>query len=175
MTGSGTNKLDHTAPPFGRDHARQECLAHQGGHREFHTGQPLEHGLRTCWLSLKTAEEMGLDAPTRSCVYYTALLRPVGCTSDATDTAVLAGGDDLAFNAAMAPMLMSQPGEGMRYFVRHLAEELPVPRRIGRVVQALVDPTGSSRSPDAALRRRRSSGVPPRPGRLGHPVVGPCL
>ena len=77
------------------------------------TGQPLEHGLRTCWLSLKTAEEMGLDAPTRSCVYYTALLRFVGCTSDATDTAVLAGGDDLAFNAAMAPMLMAQPGERM--------------------------------------------------------------
>ena len=66
------------------------------------TGQPLEHGLRTCWLSLKTAEELGLDALTRSCVYYTALLRFVGCTSDAADTAVLAGGDDLAFNAAMA-------------------------------------------------------------------------
>lgn len=110
------------------------------------TGQPLEHGLRTCWLSLKTAEEMGLDAPTRSCVYYTALLRFVGCTSDATDTAVLAGGDDLAFNAAMAPMLMAQPGEGMRYFVRHVAEDLPVPRRIGRVVHSLADPAGSSRS-----------------------------
>jgi len=110
------------------------------------TGQPLEHGLRTCWLSLKTAESMALDAPTRSCVYYTALLRFVGCTSDATDTAVLSGGDDLAFNAAMAPMLMAQPGEGMRYFVRHVAQELPVHRRIGRVVQALTDPSGSSRS-----------------------------
>lgn len=110
------------------------------------TGQPLEHGLRTCWLSLRTAEEMGLDAPTRSCVYYTALLRFVGCTSDATDTAELAGGDDLAFNAAMAPMLMARPGESMRYFVRHLAAELPMHRRLGRVVQALADPAGSSRS-----------------------------
>ena len=78
--------------------------------------------------------------------YYTALLRFVGCTSDAADTAVLAGGDDLTFNAAMAPMLMAQPGEGMRYFVRHLAEGTPVPRRIGRVVRALADPSGSSRS-----------------------------
>jgi hypothetical protein len=31
------------------------------------TGQPLEHGLRTCWLSLEVGEAMGLDA-ARSCV-----------------------------------------------------------------------------------------------------------
>ena len=63
------------------------------------TGQPMEHGLRTCWLSLAAAEALGLDAATRSCVYYVALLRFVGCTSDASETAVLAGGDDVAFNA----------------------------------------------------------------------------
>jgi HD-GYP domain-containing protein (c-di-GMP phosphodiesterase class II) len=110
------------------------------------TGQPMEQGLRTCWLSLATAEALGLDATTRSCVYYVALLRFVGCTSDASETAVLAGGDDVAFNAAMGPMLMAQPGEGMRYFVRHLAEELPLHRRVGRVVRAMTDPGMERRS-----------------------------
>jgi HD-GYP domain-containing protein (c-di-GMP phosphodiesterase class II) len=110
------------------------------------TGQPLEHGLRTCLLSLRTAAALGVEARMESCVYYTALLRFVGCTSDATDTAVLAGGDDIAFNAVMAPMLMAQPGEGMRYFVRHLAQELPATRRIDRVVTALADPAASGRS-----------------------------
>ena len=110
------------------------------------TGQPMEHGLRTCWLSVRTAEALGLDAAARSCVYYVALLRFLGCTSDAADTAVLAGGDDVAFNAAMAPMLMAQPGEAMRYFVRHLAEDLPAPRRAGRVVRALTDPGMTGRS-----------------------------
>ncbi|MDN4015305.1 hypothetical protein QX233_22915, partial [Chryseobacterium gambrini] len=75
------------------------------------TGQPLEHGLRTCWLSLAAAaDELDLDVAARSCVYYVALLRFLGCTSDASETAVLAGGDDVAFNAVMAPMLMAQPG-----------------------------------------------------------------
>jgi len=110
------------------------------------TGQPMEHGLRTCWLSLAAAEELGLDAAARSCVYYVALLRFLGCTSDAAETAVLAGGDDVGFNAVMAPMLMAQPGEAMRYFVRHLAEELPVHRRIGRVARALSDPGLDRRS-----------------------------
>jgi len=110
------------------------------------TGQPLEHGLRTCWLSLAAAEALDLDAPARSCVYYVALLRFMGCTSDAAEVAVLSGGDDVAFNAVMAPMLNAGPGEGARFLVRHLAEDLPWPRRAGRVVRALADPGGGHRS-----------------------------
>jgi HD-GYP domain-containing protein (c-di-GMP phosphodiesterase class II) len=110
------------------------------------TGQPLEHGLRTCWLSLATAEALGVDESTKSCVYYVALLRFLGCTSDASETAALAGGDDIAFNAVMAPMLAASTGEGMRYFVRHLAEDLPFHRRAGHVVRAMTDPGMEQRS-----------------------------
>ena len=110
------------------------------------TGQPVEHGLRTCWLSLAVAEALGLDERMRSCVYYVALLRFTGCTSDASETAVLAGGDDVGFNATMAPMLAASSGEGMRFFVRHLAEDLPLHRRVGRVARALADPGVERRS-----------------------------
>ena len=106
----------------------------------------MEHGLRTCWLSLPLAEALGADCGTRSCVYHVALLRFIGCTSDASETAALAGGDDVAFNATMAPMLRARSGEGMRFFVRHLAEDLPVRRRAGRVARALADPGGERRS-----------------------------
>ena len=109
-------------------------------------GQPMEQGLRTCWLSLAAGEQLGLDAATRSAVYYVALLRFVGCTSDASETAVLAGGDDIAFLRAMTPMAMAQAGEGMRYFVVHLAEDLPLHRRVGRVVRAITDPGWERRS-----------------------------
>jgi HD-GYP domain-containing protein (c-di-GMP phosphodiesterase class II) len=110
------------------------------------TGQPVEHGVRTCWLSLAVADALGLDAAERSCVHYVALLRFTGCTSDASETALLAGGDDLAFNATMGPMLAARPGEGMRFFVRSLAEDLPLHRRVGRVARALADPGMERRS-----------------------------
>jgi hypothetical protein len=84
------------------------------------TGQPLEHGLRACWLSLKATEAMGLDAAARSCVYHVALLRFLGCTSDASAAEMLSGGDDVALNALFAPMLNAEPGEGLRFLVRHL-------------------------------------------------------
>jgi HD-GYP domain-containing protein (c-di-GMP phosphodiesterase class II) len=110
------------------------------------TGQPMEQGLRTCWVSLAAAEALGADSATRSCVYYVALLRFVGCTSDASETAVLAGGDDVGFNAVMAPMLLARAGEGMRHFVRHVAEDLPLHRRVGHVVRAMADPGMEHRS-----------------------------
>ncbi len=110
------------------------------------TGQPMEHGLRTCWLSLAVADALGLDAASRSCVYYVALLRFVGCTSDASETAALAGGDDVALNAAMAPMLLAKRAESTRYFLRHLAEDLPFHERVGRIVRVVADPGGERQS-----------------------------
>lgn len=92
-------------------------------------------------------------------MYYVALLRFIGCTSDASETAVLAGGDDVAFNAAMAPGLAAQPGEGMRYFVRHLAEDLPLHRRAGRMVAAMTHP--------GMERGGRPPGQPTWPVRVG--------
>ena len=110
------------------------------------TGQPVDHGLRTCWLSLAVADALDLDEAMRSCVYYVALLRFVGCTSDASETAMLAGGDDIAFNATMAPMLAARSGDATRFFVRHLGEELPLHRRVGRVARALANPSMERRS-----------------------------
>ena len=110
------------------------------------TGQPLEHGLRTCWLALAAADALGLAAAERSGVYHVALLRFIGCTSDASETAALAGGDDVAFNAVMAPMFMAARGESMRHFVRHLAEDLPLHRRLGHLARALSDPGGERES-----------------------------
>ena len=95
-------------------------------------------------------------------VYHVALLRFLGCTSDAAETAVLAGGDDIAFNATMAPMFMAQPGEGMRHFVRHLAEDLPPRRRVGRVARALTDPGMQQQSLSAHCEVAARLGCPTR-------------
>ena len=130
------------------------------------TGQPMEHGLRTCWLSLaRRRRRWGWTRPTRSCVYYVALLRFLGCTSDAAETAVLAGGDDVAFNATMAPMLMARPGEGMRYFVRHLGGGPPdaPPGRAGSFVRWPI--RAGAAQPVGPLRGRRPAGGAARSGR----------
>ncbi|MGN6799239.1 MAG: HD domain-containing phosphohydrolase, partial [Gaiellaceae bacterium] len=61
-------------------------------------GQPMEHVLRQCLISLRLAERMGLDEAKRADVYYTALLVNVGCHTDAHEQAKWFG-DDIAMKA----------------------------------------------------------------------------
>ena len=58
-------------------------------------GQPMEHVLRQCLISLQLADRLGLDDAQRADVYYTSLLINVGCHSDAHEQAKWFG-DDLA-------------------------------------------------------------------------------
>src|SRR5690348_1237573 len=61
-------------------------------------GQPMEHVLRQCLISLRLAEQLGLAEQARAEDYYTALLINVGCHSDAHEQAKWFG-DDFASKA----------------------------------------------------------------------------
>jgi HD-GYP domain-containing protein (c-di-GMP phosphodiesterase class II) len=61
-------------------------------------GQPMEHVLRQCLISLRLAERLDLDEQQRADVYYTSLLINVGCHSDAHEQAKWFG-DDFAAKA----------------------------------------------------------------------------
>jgi len=61
-------------------------------------GQPMEHVLRQCLISLRLAELIGLAEDERAVVYYTALLVNVGCHTDAHEQAKWFG-DDIALKS----------------------------------------------------------------------------
>jgi HD-GYP domain-containing protein (c-di-GMP phosphodiesterase class II) len=76
-------------------------------------GQPLEQALRTCLIALRLATLVNLPSDELPAVYYGALLRFLGCTADAHDTAAVAG-DDIAFRRAIAPFLGAGAPQMMR-------------------------------------------------------------
>src|SRR5690348_8388706 len=45
-------------------------------------GQPLEHGMRTAMLGVRTAQAMGLPEHDLAAVFYTGVLHFAGCTAD---------------------------------------------------------------------------------------------
>lgn len=110
------------------------------------TGQPMEHALRTCLLSVRLAPELGLDDEQRRDLYYVALLRSVGCSADAHEAAALSGGDELAFRALMAPVFMGEKPELLGQLMRHLGAGEPAPRRLRLLLGALADPHGLERT-----------------------------
>ena len=83
-------------------------------------GQPMEHVLRQCLISLRLAEQLGLDDVERADVYYTALLINVGCHSDAHEQAKWFG-DDFASKAIKydhEPRSLRMMATGLSYLGR---------------------------------------------------------
>lgn len=105
-------------------------------------GQPIEQGLRTCLVALELADMVGAEASVLPEVYYTALLRFLGCTADAHEAAAI-GGDDIALRAAIAPVLGDAPGPFLRAVLPALGPGLPAPRRAALVASFLA--TGPAR------------------------------
>jgi HD-GYP domain-containing protein (c-di-GMP phosphodiesterase class II) len=63
-------------------------------------GQPLEHGLRTAMLALRTAQAMGLPVDDQVAVFYTGMLHFAGCTAESEIDARFFG-DELAARSRM--------------------------------------------------------------------------
>jgi HD-GYP domain-containing protein (c-di-GMP phosphodiesterase class II) len=110
------------------------------------TGQHLEHSLRTCLLAVRAGDALGVSPDERATILHTTLLRFLGCTADASETAVMAGGDEIGFNAAMAPVVMADDREALPHLLRHLGEGRPLRSRLRLIAGALSDPGGKKRS-----------------------------
>lgn len=100
------------------------------------TGQPMEHALRVCLLSVTLGGELGLDEQERCDVYYVALLRAVGCVADAHQVAARFG-DELVANAHISLMDTAQPADVLDLLLRHVGEGQPALRRARMIVAAL--------------------------------------
>jgi HD-GYP domain-containing protein (c-di-GMP phosphodiesterase class II) len=110
------------------------------------TGQPHLHGVRTSVLAVALGRELGLDSAAVADVQRVALLRFLGCTADTWETARMAGGDDLAFLAAMAPAAMGAKPEMARRLLAAVGAGQPPMRRVRLVAGVLADPGGAKRS-----------------------------
>jgi HD-GYP domain-containing protein (c-di-GMP phosphodiesterase class II)/DNA-binding CsgD family transcriptional regulator len=100
------------------------------------TGQPLEHALRVCLLSVELAGALDLDEHERADTYYVALLRALGCVADAHRVAARFG-DELLANAQIALMDTAQPADVLNLLVRHVGQGQPALRRAQMIAAAL--------------------------------------
>jgi HD-GYP domain-containing protein (c-di-GMP phosphodiesterase class II) len=107
-------------------------------------GLPLEKSLRTAVIATRLGTVAGLRGAELSHVYYVALLRSLGCTAYAPETAALLGGDDVAFHGLWDHLDPGHPAEFLRDVVtgmgawagpavraRSVARFLTVGRRAG--------------------------------------------
>jgi len=121
----------------GEDLRLIELLASLSLATDLGTGQPLGHGLRSSLIAVDIARHMGLDAETVRSVQQVSLLRFLGCTADAYETAQATGGDEISFNASMAPVLYGSSAQVLARLIPNLGRSEPLPKRAALTLATL--------------------------------------
>jgi HD-GYP domain-containing protein (c-di-GMP phosphodiesterase class II) len=116
---------------------RSEVVAAFSHALDLTEGQPPGHAVRCCFIAATLARELGLGERDKGRVYYTALLKDLGCSSNAARIHELYRADDLAFKRAwktVAPGLAST----LRFVFHQSAIGAPLKSRataIGRILR----------------------------------------
>jgi len=101
-------------------------------------GQPQGHSIRSCFIATMLAREVGLDQAATGRIYYTALLKDLGCSSNAARIHELYRADDLAFKTAWKTVA---PGRGatLRFVVDRTARGAPLKNRVAAIGRILAN------------------------------------
>lgn len=100
-----------------------------------------ETALRTCVLAVGLAARVGVAGAALADVYYAALLRFIGCTAFAHETAWDFGaGDDQAFLGALAPAEGTRPVELVRRAIAGQPKDAPFATRARAVARLVTRP-----------------------------------
>src|SRR5262245_2889518 len=100
----------------------------------------METSARATVLACGLARELGLRGDAVRAVYYTAMLRFVGCPSLAAETAHLAGGDDLALLGDLIVPDAGSPPQMMRAIVGKAGRGTGAVGRVRAVARVLGSP-----------------------------------
>ncbi|MDE2580290.1 MAG: HD domain-containing protein [Rhodospirillales bacterium] len=98
-------------------------------------GQPAGHCLRCGWIGMQIGSRLGLDAATRSDLYYTLLLKDTGCSSNASRLWRLYGGDDRLVKNGFKTVDSQSMRQVARFVLRHTGAGEPLRRRIPRLLR----------------------------------------
>ena len=98
-------------------------------------GQPAGHCVRCCWIGIHIGREIGLSDAEISELYYTLLLKDLGCSSNAARICQLYLTDDLTFKRDAKYINGSLP-QALRFVLAHTGLKAGLTERIGALITA---------------------------------------
>jgi putative nucleotidyltransferase with HDIG domain len=96
-------------------------------------GQPPGHSVRCCWIGLQIAEELGLDDTQTWELYYTLLLKDLGCSSNAARICELYLVNDLTFKQDFKLINGSLP-QALRFVMSHTGLKAGLAERFRAII-----------------------------------------
>ena len=96
-------------------------------------GQPQGHSVRCCWIGLQIAEELGFDDKQTWELYYTLLLKDLGCSSNAARICELYLVNDLTFKQDFKLINGSLP-QALRFVMSHTGLKAGLAERFRAII-----------------------------------------
>ena len=104
-------------------------------------GQPEGHCVRCCWIGMHIGTAVGLDNDALWTLYYTLLLKDLGCSSNAARICELYVADDLSFKRDFKWVDGSLP-QVLRFVLRHTGPQMGLMDRLKALGGILKDGDG---------------------------------
>jgi HD-GYP domain-containing protein (c-di-GMP phosphodiesterase class II) len=121
-------------PPVAGDIKLSEVISALSYALDITEGQPEGHAVKSCFIGMRLAEEIGLSPAERSGLFYALLLKDAGCSSNAAKTCMLFGADDLEVKRDWKTVDWQSRWQAFLHVARNVVpEESPI-RRAMRVV-----------------------------------------
>ena len=100
-------------------------------------GQPAGHCVRCCWIGIHVGRELGLDEAQIWELYYTLLLKDLGCSSNAARICQLYLTDDLSFKRDFKTVNAGNLTEALRFVLSHTGMEAGLAERFRALVHVV--------------------------------------
>ncbi|VVT28960.1 HD domain-containing protein [Hoeflea sp. EC-HK425] len=159
--------LTRTAEPRPQAFRRAELLGALSYALDLTEGQPQGHCIRCCWIGTRIGEALNLPAEMLSDLYYTLLLKDLGCSSNAARICELYLADDISFKRDFKTIDGSL-SSALRFVFKKTGLESGLSERIraivnilqngGEISRSLIE-TRCHRGADIAARMRFSEAV----------------
>ena len=117
---------------------RAELIAAFSHALDLTEGQPEGHCIRACWIAAQIGRAIGLSETQRGELYYTVLLKDLGCSSNAARICELYEADDLAFKRGYKTVGTSLAAT-LHFVFSRTAEGKPLLRRAAKIGSILAN------------------------------------
>ncbi|WP_279305917.1 HD-GYP domain-containing protein [Pokkaliibacter plantistimulans] len=125
--------LDNLHLPEVSELSRAELISALSHALDMTEGQPPGHCMRVCWIGMHIGEKLGLSDEQMWELYYTLLLKDLGCSSNAARICELYLTDDLAFKREYKWVNGGLP-QVVNFVLKHTGLEAGLAERFRRVL-----------------------------------------
>jgi HD-GYP domain-containing protein (c-di-GMP phosphodiesterase class II) len=132
------NPLAESGDSSGHRMALSEVIGALSYALDLTEGLPPGHCIRVCWIGMNIGMHLGLPVTTLSNLYYTLLLKDIGCSSNAARVCELYGSDDLQVKSHFRQVDTQSISQLTRFVVANLAPNAPLRKRVGKLVHLAI-------------------------------------